>query len=547
MCSLHETPEQDAPILGSKNCVAHRLRDFDPEMELSSMKCFSIPTLVPTVIGVLFAAMFLVVMFEFGRLPNIDTDEIFYKAAGRELALTGRFAAPELSGVLGVNPPAQDVWLLYPPLYPLLFGGVVKFFGFGWMQCVMYDACIKVLLAAVTWGVVRRLSGNGARWLALCAGVSVLLMARGVIGRPDELATAMGMAGLLPLVRPEPGTQLTFRKAAVSGLFFGLCAGTSAVAAIVLGCVALVFFVARAGGIRRFVILGLVWGAVVVAAFAALVVPILWNHPDAYRQYFGLAKVIFQSDTRSHWGKIAALVTVGWRVTVPVIGILALGTTTFLGAVRRGNSRNWATIWSGPLAGLAFILLVDPHLYTYVWFLGPYVLAASMASLSDPALAPRPRWPRLAYASLLVLLVALGSVETIRQTAIFASLPREQSIRYNAELVRQVVPPGAVVLSYDAWWFLGDERLVYDPNVPEEFWEQVDYVVVKNFKGMPRSMETHWHRDFVPISDNRSMTPTTLLGVPLSRTISGFGMLVKARRTEQAKRPPDGMATADSD
>ena len=135
-------------------------------------------------------------------------------------------------------------------------------------------------------------------------------------------------------------------------------------------------------------VLGLIWGAIVAATFTALIVPILWNHPDAYRQYFGLAKVIFQSDTRSHWGKIAALVTIGWHVTVPVLGIFAPGTTTLRGAARGGRLRQWATVWSGPLGGLAFILLVDPHLYTYVWFLGPYVIAASLASLSDLPLAP---------------------------------------------------------------------------------------------------------------------------------------------------------------
>ena len=156
------------------------------------MKRFASGTHPHAVCGALCALLFLVVMYAFGRLPNIDTDEVFYKAAGRELAMTGRFAAPELSGVLGVDPPAQEVWLLYPPLYPLLFGGVVKLFGFGWMQCVMYDACIKVLLASVTWGVTWRLSASGARWSAFCGGISVLLMARGVTGLPRRIGVGDG-------------------------------------------------------------------------------------------------------------------------------------------------------------------------------------------------------------------------------------------------------------------------------------------------------------------------------------------------------------------
>jgi hypothetical protein len=84
------------------------------------------------VLLILIALVFLGAMAGLSRLPNIDTDEAFYKAAGRELGMHGRFAAPELTGYLGVRPPPEEVWLLYPPLYPLLFGGVVSVFGFGW-------------------------------------------------------------------------------------------------------------------------------------------------------------------------------------------------------------------------------------------------------------------------------------------------------------------------------------------------------------------------------------------------------------------------------
>ena len=105
----------------------------------------------------------------------------------------------------------------------------------------------------------------------------------------------------------------------------------------------------------------------------------------------------------------------------------------------------------------------------------------------------------------------------------------------------------AVVLSYDAWWFLGDERLVYDPNVPADFWGNVDYAVVKDFQGMPQDMEAHWQTNFVPVSDNRTATPTTVLGFPLSRSICGFGMLVIARREMLAEPPPAMMPPADRD
>jgi hypothetical protein len=87
---------------------------------------------------------YLVVLTAVGRLPCRFGDEIFFKAAGREWAATGRFAAPELAGTLGLEPPLEEVWLPYPPLYPILFGGFVKLFGFGWRVCVAFDAVIHV-------------------------------------------------------------------------------------------------------------------------------------------------------------------------------------------------------------------------------------------------------------------------------------------------------------------------------------------------------------------------------------------------------------------
>ncbi len=494
------------------------------------MKFFRFKAYAAAMTCALASLLYLVAAYQLGRLPNIDNDEVHFKSAGRELAMTGRFAAPELSGFCGIDPPAQEVWLLYPPLYPLLFGGFVKLVGFGWKQCVMFDAIIKVALVALTWFVARRLSGNGERWPAFGAAVLTLVLARGVAGRPDELAMAAGMAGLLPLVRPGGGSRLECRESALSGLLFGLCAGTSIVAAIVLGCVALAFLVARAGGIHRFALVALVWCVAAGIVFAALIVPILWNHPNAYQQYFSLAQIIFQGDTRSHWGKIAALFTIGWRVTVPVVGMLALGAATVFAAVRRESLRRWATLWIGPLLGMAFILAIDPHLYTYVWFLGPYVMAAGLVSLSDSQLAPRRRLLWAGYVGSFGLLGALGSVETIRQTVVLANLPREQSIDYNDKRLRGVVPRGAVVMSHDAWWFLAGENLVYAPNVAPTYWDNVEYVVSSGFEPWGEELDAYFRAHFVKVQDDRSATPVTILNVPLSRGMCGFGMLVLARR-----------------
>ena len=481
------------------------------------------------VLLILIALVFLGAMAGLGRLPNIDTDEAFYKAAGRELGMHGRFAAPELTGYLGVRPPPEEVWLLYPPLYPLLFGGVVSVFGFGWRQCVLFDAVIKVALALLTYSLVRRLlPRETGRWPAFWAGLATLLFARSVAGRPDELATALGMAGLLPLVAVSAGMRLSLMT--VSGALFGLCAGTSLAASIVLGLVALVLFIATSGGSSHRVSAGMVWLAAAAAVFAVLVVPIVWNYPGAQRQYLQHAKAIFGNDTRTLWGQIADLFRIGWRVTVPVFGFLAMGLTTAATAAGRGGLRRWATIWLGPLAGAAFILFVDPHMYYYVWFLGPYALAAILVSLSDPLLAPRPRSiGRAASIAVLALLIAVGAIETVRQTVILAAVPQEQRPEFSADRLRRVIPAGSVVLTYDAWWFLADRCRVYTPQISQPYWNSIDYVVLTRFDTLPPSLEAYVRKHFSQVYDYRNPSPRTLFGLRLSRTIRGFGMLVLAR------------------
>jgi hypothetical protein len=471
---------------------------------------------------------YLLVLTNVGRFPCIDRDETWYKAAGREWAATGRFAAPELRGSYGMEPPLEEVWLVYPPLYSFLFGCVVRMVGFGWRVCVWFDAVIHISLAVLTFGVAYGLSAGGDRRAAFWAGLAVLPL--GVTGRPDELAIAFGMAGLLPLVRlrADAGCTLSWASAVASGALFGLCAGTSIAAAIVLGLIALVFLGARAGSPARFIVLGMTWAGTAATVSAALIAPILLYHPDAYRQYPALMKMIFQSDTRSHREKIAALLTVGRRVSLPVFGILALGLATAVDSLRRGTWRRWAMLWLGPVAGALFLLIFDTHLYCYVWFLGPYVLAAAVAG-SDPRLTP---WSLGAYISrgVIVLLVLYGSIDTVKQTIILATLPETQSMEYNARWIRDLIPRGSTVMTYEAWsYFSGSDYTVYDLEISRIYWSEVDYVVVQE-QPLPHELDDYVQRHFRLIYDNQHRTPYTLLGVPLSRFHTGFGARVFARQ-----------------
>src|SRR5271157_372421 len=107
---------------------------------------------------VLAIILYLFVLIRLGRLPQLDGDEISFKSPGREWAASGRFASPELRGWRGLDPPLERIWLIYPPVYPFLFGVFVKVFGFGWRQCEMFDGLIRVALAALTYAVAYRLA-----------------------------------------------------------------------------------------------------------------------------------------------------------------------------------------------------------------------------------------------------------------------------------------------------------------------------------------------------------------------------------------------------
>src|SRR5262249_44166647 len=137
-----------------------------------------------------------------------------------------------------------------------------------------------------------------------------------------------------------------------------------------------VFLVAHGGSRARVAILGGAWAGTAAIILAALISPILLKYPHAYKQYLAVTRIVFRVDSRSHWEKVAAILTIGRRVSLPVFGMLALGLTTLSNSLHRGTLRRWLVLWLGPLSGAMFLLVVDPHLYCYVWFLGPFVLAA---------------------------------------------------------------------------------------------------------------------------------------------------------------------------
>ncbi|HET9769109.1 MAG TPA: hypothetical protein VFS60_19855 [Thermoanaerobaculia bacterium] len=468
----------------------------------------------------LLCAAYAAVLMVFGRFAQ--TDEAFFKTAGREWALHGRFAAPELRGLFSLQPPVERVFFAHPPLYPFGFGLFMTTFGFGWRTCVAYDVAIHIALVLLTFAIAYRLSATAtAAALAAC-----MVLPLGTASRPDELAMCFAMAAAWMLL----GRPATSRRAAIAGLLLGLAAGASTGAAIVIGFSVAVLLIANGEPIRRRIAMLALCGTAAGLTLAAVVAPILIAHPDAYHQYLGHAANYVGShqwiaDFRSAWryGK-------GFIVFDGVC--IAVGLAAFLTAERR--FRKCVEWWLGAAFGLAFVLVLLPSKYTYLWFVGPWLAAACVASLA----AARPIWLRTAGSITLAIGWTFGAMGYAWQTVTMLTLPGEQRIAVCEKRVRDLVPEGAVVLAGEYWWTLGADHVVLDPTFADYDLSTVDYIVLTgNGTGKPGKAQALKApladvaaREFVVVGDHLNREPLTLFGRQLTRSAWGFGAVVMKNR-----------------
>lgn len=466
----------------------------------------------------------------------VELDEVFFKAAGREWAASGRFAAPEIDGYpnwdgsrfIRLDPPLREVWFAQPPVYTFLFGLFTKAVGFGPRQCILFDALIHAALAAVTCRLARRLAGLSER-AAFFVGVIVLPL--GTAGRPDELALVFGTLGLLALLGP----RLRNRELMWSGALLGICAATTAPAAVLLGLIGLVILLAGEESPWRQVRRMVLWTAAGAAAAAAAVAPVLIAHPDAYRQYLVHA--------RWHFGPgdyLASFLRV-WQLGKPylalIVGCLVVGLGSFAAPKALFSAAVRHRWWPGPVLALAFLALFLPKKYFYLWFVGPWLMVVAAGTLA--ALA---RQGRRRQAHYLGLTLALGYVfaaaPAVRTTLTVLALPPTQSLAANAAAVRRVIRPDSVVLTDDYWWVLANDCRVRDPYFSQPAPHEVDYIILGggpepgSVRAVPAYLDAAVSEQFEVVYDNIHRDPPRLLGIPLRGGPPGFGVRILARRSD---------------
>jgi hypothetical protein len=469
-------------------------------------------------------AGYVVLSAALGRFPTID--EVFFKAPGREWATTGRFAAPELTGLpflQGIEPPVDEVWFVHPPGYPFVFGLYTRLVGFGPTPCIVFDALIHGLLAFLTWLLTRRLGDGLPNPLCFLVAVAVLPLGVTTLSRPDELAMCLGMAGLLLLLRPKAGLTTM----ALSGLLFGLCAATFVGTALLLGIIGLTLLPAHSRYRAT-----IVWMGVATSTCLAAIAPILVAHPGAYRQYLAhsaahVAQGNFLSALFTHW----EYEDFHRSITLLCVVVATVGAMTRTPLM---SWRLWRKLWLGPALAIAVVALLLPNKLYYLWFVGPWMMAA--AAITGRAAAPFAHQLLLRVAAVFVLaFYAIAVASFLRQTLTMIMLPPSQRLHFNADFVRQSVPPGSRVVTDHYWWSLAQDRKVYDRYFSQVRPEEIDYVVLIGddasgqvvLSDVPALPPGSLAR-FELIHDNVNTQPPRLFGRPIPGA-SGFGAAVLRR------------------
>jgi len=468
-----------------------------------------------------------------------ETDEIFFKAAGAQWAETGRFAAPELSGFLGADPPVERIFAVYPPVYPFLFGVFVRLVGFGWRCCILYDALIHVSLALAVLLYATQFDSRFKRMPGVL--LVALILPLGTAARPDELAMAFGIGSVCVAAFPRQ-SALT---AIVSGVALGIAAGTSLGAGAVFSLLAVARILCERKAFRRgaFQLAGL--SAASVVTMCVIWLPIVISEPSALGQFLlhlrGIRKLMS--------GPPAELWEFVWRYghfQVIVVGVtLAIGLATLAPSRSEGRTSEWRRLWLGPLLGLVFVLVMVPKEYTYLWFVAPALIVASTVSL----LRLFNSRPLAAFVGALFLLgaVAAGWTPFALARMEFVQLVEDQTYSVNQARVRTLVPSGATALvNPDAWWMLRGHCRVYSMLFARPDFDLIQVIVLSgNGSGAPGRVrvdgdyaKNEIQTQFTVLSDNLPRNPVTIGGNRVSSSAYGFGQKVLGRQSKEREKAP---------
>ena len=460
--------------------------------------------------------LYLAWLLLFGRF--MSGDEIAYKAPGREWAQTGNFVAPELRGFGAWRDP-HDPYALRrlagPPIYTFAFGLFVKIFGFNPTTNAAYDALLHILLGWATFSVARAIAPRSPPSHAALAAIFTLPL--GTAGRPDELGALLAMFGAAIVLR-----HITLKRAVVAGLLFGLSAGTSLVAAGVLMVWPLRAWWARPKDTLRSAAAFCLSASCV---FATVMIPILMTVQYGVRQLFRLAG---ESAGTSYAYALKNSLRYGFSHYLAAAAALIIAFAHLL-LSRRAE---WMPLWLPPIAALVTLFVILPVKYYYVWMVVPSLFAAAACALAIVQWGPPLRTAILGAA--LVLWCAAAS-RFFLMALVRATLPPDQRMSANVDLLRRTIPQGAGVMTYDFWPALAGSTRMYSLEADPP-WKDIDYIVLTgNGSGTPgqpqalRPEQVGYVREhFAPVLDHLNRQPFSL-GPIHTHSAWGYGPLILRR------------------
>jgi len=456
--------------------------------------------------------LYLAWMLLFGRF--LGGDEIAYKAAGREWARSGTFAAPELLGFAAWRNPEHPEALgrgFGPPLYTFGFGLFVKLFGFTPRTNTAWDALIHIALGWATFALARALAASPAA-AAVAAAATLPL---GTAGRPDELAALLAMFGSALVLR-----RLDARRAAAAGALFGLSAGTSLVAAAVLMVWPLrAVWQQRSGAVRNAV----AFCACAALVFALVMLPLVVVIPYGLRQ---LTHHAGASVSESYAWAIRNSIRYGLAHYLGAAAALVVAAAHLL----RARRREWLALWLPPIAAFAALVVFLPVKYYYVWLVVPSLFAAAAC-----AMAPFGRAWRIAVAAAALVFWCAAASRFALMAAVRATMPEDQRMDVNVEMLHRMIPPNAGVMTYDFWPALAGSMRMYSTEADPP-WNAVDYLVLTgNGSGAPGQPQTlrpeqlaYVREHFAPMLDRLNRRPFAL-GPIHTHSAWGYGPLILRR------------------
>jgi hypothetical protein len=491
----------------------------------------------------LLLSAFFVIEFAYPNFPGVD--QVFFKSAGLNLSKGGAFAAPELEGFLHADPPLEQVFFVYPPLYPWLFGQWTHATGFGWAPCVGYDALISAGLALIIFGLADAVAGellgpvSMRRRAALAFLAALLTLVFGHGGRPDELGMALGFANAWWLFRPPASSPRQPGVSFVSGVLAGLMLCTSPGVFLTFISFLAALWLRRVNDWREVAPSLVAAGLGSGLAAALCLTPFFLLHPHFYQQFF---QHIQFGVSRGWFYSIFTTVGYAWHYSRPsvfilfaTVPVLCLGMVTLW---RTGRIWEMLALIVAPLASLGLMSLLYASPY-YWWFLQPWFLLLAMVVTAD--FWWNRRSPPLATVAVgwLVLWLTVASAWPAKNYLVRVTLPPEQRLTPNVQKLRGLIPTGGRVLTSIGWWALGNDRSVYDPSHSDiQDLARIEYFVTdSNGTGQPGvwwppsnpRYDAMVRESFEVISDTLPRTPFQFFGIRITKSAYGFGTIVMRR------------------